>query len=243
MVECGAPAPLKDLDDTEVAFAADIADADALDPCTFAETKCALERPSWEATTEELATCRARPAAQEPNHTSSVNYDDTHSTAPHFTAKRGPAYQEASKCIPLTLFDTLNPHSADQAPASAAECLTMHDMPYRKAINTLSWVTLAMPPDPALSLTMAICFTVKPKPAHREPVKWTPHHPSATHAKTNSPPEGFANANGSTAEDWHAILGRASFINSGTIPLPSRRHKDIPLAQHQQEQAHRSDAW
>ena len=44
MMECSVPAPLKDLDDTEVAFAAEIADADALDPCTFAETKCA---PKW----------------------------------------------------------------------------------------------------------------------------------------------------------------------------------------------------
>ena len=87
-------------------------------------------------------------------------------------------------------------------------------MPYREAVNTLSWAALATPPDPTLSLAMAICFAVEPKPAHREPVKRTPHHPSAIHAKTNSPLEGFANANGSTAKDWHAISGHASFIDS-----------------------------
>ena len=228
-MECGVPAPLEDLDDTEVVFVAKIADADALDPGMFAETKCALKWPPCKATTEESATCRARPAAQEPNHTGSINYDDTHSTAPHFTAKHGLAHRDPSKCIPLTLFDTLDSHSTDQAPTSTAECLTTHDVPYREAVDTLSWAALAMPPDPTLSLAMVICFAVEPKPAYWEPIKQTPHHPSVTHAKTNSPPEGFANANGSMAKDWHAISGRASFIDGSTIPLPSRQHKDIPL--------------
>ena len=201
-VKCSAPAPLEDLEDTEVVFAAEVADADTLDPRTFTETKCAPKWPPWEATTEKSVTCRACPVVQEPNHTGSVDYNNTHS---------------------------MDPHSMDQTPASAAECLTMYDMPYRKAVDTLSWVALATPPDPALSLATAICFAVEPKPAHREPIKQTPHHPSVTHARTNSPPEGFANANGSTAEDWHAILQHASFIDSGTIPLPSRRHKAIPL--------------
>ena len=178
---------------------------------------------------EESATCRACPAMQEPNHTSSVNYDDTHSMVPHFTAKHGLAHWEASEHIPLTLFNTLDPHSTDQAPASTAECLTMRDVPYRKAINTHSWAALAMPPDPALSLATAIHFAVEPKPAHQEPIKQTPHHPSAIYAKTNSPPEGFSNMNSSMAEDWHAILGHVSFINSSTIPFPLRWHKDIPF--------------
>jgi hypothetical protein len=33
--------------------------------------------------------------------------------------------------------------SSDQAPASAAECTMMHDIPYREAIGALNWAALA----------------------------------------------------------------------------------------------------
>jgi hypothetical protein len=38
------------------------------------------------------------------------------------------------------------------------------------------------------------------------------------HTKANSPLEGSANVNSSTAKDWHAILGHISFIDGGTLP-------------------------
>ena len=159
-VECGAPAPLEDLDDIEVAFAAEIADADALDPCTHAEAKRAPDRPLWVAAAKKSATHKARPVAQSLNHTTSVDPDDTLSTAPPLAGNPRPAHWAASKRITFTLSDT---------------------------------------PDPPF-----------------------------THGKASSPPDGSANANGSTASDWPAISGRASLIDGGAIPSPLKRKEDIP---------------
>ena len=105
----------------------------------------------------------------------------------------------------------------------------MRDMPYHKAVDTLSWAALAMPPDPTLSLAMAIHLAVNPKPTHWEPTKWTSHHLSIIHAKTSNLLEGFANMNGSMVKDWHAISGHASFFDGSTVPLPLRWYKDILL--------------
>ena len=62
-----------------------------------------------------------------------------------------------------------------------------HNMPYHKAVGIPFGATLG--------------------PAHSESPKWTPltlsntPNPPSMHDKANSPAEGSANANGSTAED------------------------------------------
>ena len=60
-MENGAPAPHADPDDKESAFVAKTADADTLDPCTFAEAKHSPGWPPCKANVEELVTRRARP--------------------------------------------------------------------------------------------------------------------------------------------------------------------------------------
>jgi hypothetical protein len=77
--------------------------------------------------------------------------------------------------------------SINQAPVSTAVHAMTYNMPYHEAIN--------------------IPFGATSRPAHSESTKWIPltlsniPNPPSTHAKANSPVEGSANANGSTAED------------------------------------------
>jgi len=91
-VECGALAPLKDLNDIEVAFVVEIADADTLDPCMHAEAKCAPVQPLWEAAAKKLDIHKAHPVAQSLNHTSSVDPNDTLSTVPPLAGNPRPAH-------------------------------------------------------------------------------------------------------------------------------------------------------
>jgi len=155
----GAPAPLDAPNDTESAFVAETAGADALDPCTHTEAKHAPNRPLWEATTEKSAACKAHPVTQGFSHTGNVDNGDTPSMAPSLAGNPRPAHWAASKRIPFTLSDTPNPLFTDG-----------------KACNPLA---------------------------------------------------GSANANDSAAEDWCAISGRASLIDSGTIPFLSEQQEDI----------------
>jgi len=74
-----------------------------------------------------------------------------------------------------------------------------------------------------------------PGPAHWAASKRIPFtltdtpDPPLMHNKASSPLDSSPNVNGSTAEDWHATSGRASPIDSSTIPWPLKRQEDIPL--------------
>jgi len=74
-----------------------------------------------------------------------------------------------------------------------------------------------------------------PGPAHWAASKRIPFtltdtpDPLLMHDKASSPPDGSPNANGSTAEDWHATSRCASPIDSSTIPWPLKQQEDIPL--------------
>jgi hypothetical protein len=114
----------------------------------------------------------------------------------------------------------------DQALASTAACTMTYDIPYREAVH--------------------IPFVATSGPMHSDSVKQisftflnTPDPPSM-HAEANSPVKGSANANGSTAEDWHTTSGHESFINGSTLLqllqqqkttlLPTTKHDHIAAA-------------
>ena len=116
----------------------------------------------------------------------------------------------------LTPLDHLVTFPIDQAPASTAVRTTTYNMPYCEAVN--------------------FPFAATSGPSHSESVMWIPFtfidtpDPPSTYAKANSPAEGSANVNSSTAEDWHATLGHASFIDGGTLPQSSQWQKTTPLS-------------
>jgi hypothetical protein len=104
----------------------------------------------------------------------------------------------------------------------------MHDVPYRKAIGTLNWAALATRPDIAFAVAMVTHFASNPGPAYWEAVKQIFHYLSRTcdlwltYGKVSTPLKGYADVDGSMAEDCHAISGYAFLIDGSTILWSSK---------------------
>jgi len=126
--------------------------------------------------------------------------------------------------------------SSDQAPASAAECTMMHDIPYCEAVGALNWATLATRPDIAFAVAMVACFAANPGPAHWEAVKQIFRYLSGmrdlwlTYGEADSPLEGYADADGSMAEDCCAISGYAFLIDGGAVSWSSKQQEIVSLS-------------
>jgi len=126
--------------------------------------------------------------------------------------------------------------SSEQVPASAAECTMMRDVPYREAVGALNWAALATRPDIAFAVVMVARFAANPGPAHWEAVKRIFRYLSGTcdlwltYGKASSPLEGYADANGSMAEDRCAISGYAFLIDGGAVLWSSKRQEIVSLS-------------
>jgi len=113
--------------------------------------------------------------------------------------------------------------SSEQVPASAAEYAMMRDVPYHEAVGALNWAALATRPDIAFAVAMVARFAANPGPAHWEAVKRIFRYLSGTcdlwltYGKASSPLEGYADADGSMAEDRRAISGYAFLIDGGAV--------------------------
>jgi hypothetical protein len=126
--------------------------------------------------------------------------------------------------------------STDQAPASNAECAMMRDVPYREAVGALNWAALATRPDIAFAVATVARFASNPGPAHWEAVKRIFRYLSGTrdlwltYGEENSPLEGYADADGSMAEDRRAISGYAFLIDGGAVSWSSKRQEIVSLS-------------
>jgi len=126
--------------------------------------------------------------------------------------------------------------SSDQAPASAAECVMMRDVPYREAVGALNWAALATRPDIAFAVTTVARFAANPGPAHWEAVKRIFHYLLGTrdlwltYGEANTPLEGYADADGSMAEDCRTISGYAFLIDGGAVSWSSKRQEIVSLS-------------
>ena len=126
--------------------------------------------------------------------------------------------------------------SSEQAPASAAEFAMMHDVPYHKAVGALNWATLATCPDIAFTVATVACFAAKPRPAHWDGVKQIFHFLKGTHnlwltyGETSAPLEGYADVDGSMAEDCCTISGYAFLIDGSAISWSLKRQEIVSLS-------------
>lgn len=126
--------------------------------------------------------------------------------------------------------------SSDQAPASAAECAMMRDVPYREAVGALNWAALATRPDIAFAVATVARFAANPGPAHWEAVKRIFRYLSGTrdlwltYGEASTPLEGYADADGSMAEDRRAISGYAFLIDGGAVSWSSKRQEIVSLS-------------
>src|SRR5713226_8162921 len=138
---------------------------------------------------------------------------------------------------PLSMpMDTSTRLTTEQAPASAAEHAIMHDVPYREAVSTLNWAALATCPDIVFAVTTVACFAANPGPAHWDAVKHIYRYLAGTcdlwlsYGETRRTLKGYANADGSMAEDRRAIMGYAFLIDGGAVSWSSKRQEIVSLS-------------
>jgi Reverse transcriptase (RNA-dependent DNA polymerase) len=126
--------------------------------------------------------------------------------------------------------------STEQKPASAAECAMMRDVPYREAVGALNWAALATRPDIAFAVATVARFAQDPGPAHWEAVKRIFRYLSGTrdlwltYGEESTPLEGYADADGSMAEDRRAVSGYAFLIDGGAVSWSSKRQEIVSLS-------------
>jgi hypothetical protein len=111
----------------------------------------------------------------------------------------------------------------------------MRDMPYHEAISTLNWAALATRPDIAYAVAMVARFGTNPGPAHWEAIKQIFRYLAGTHDLWLSYSEmrcvlkGYADANGSMAEDRRAISGYAFLIDGSMVSWSSKWQEIVLL--------------
>jgi Reverse transcriptase (RNA-dependent DNA polymerase) len=135
-----------------------------------------------------------------------------------------------------TLMDVQVRLSSEQAPVSTAECAIMCDMPYREAVSALNWAALSMHPDIAFAVATVARFASNPGPVHWEAIKRIFHYLAGmrdlwlSYGESKRTLEGYANMDGSMAEDRCAITGYAFLIDSGAVSWSSKRQEIVSLS-------------
>ena len=125
---------------------------------------------------------------------------------------------------------------SEQAPSTTAEFAAMRNMLYREAVGTLNWAALTMCPDIAYAIATVARFSTNPGPTHWEAVKQIFHYLAGmcdlclSYGETRHVLKGYADADGSMAEDQHAISRYAFLINGGAVSWSSKRQEIVSLS-------------
>ena len=132
--------------------------------------------------------------------------------------------------------DTLIWLLTKQAPTSAVECMVMHDVLYHKAVSVLNWAMLATHLDITFTVATVAKFTANPSPAHWEAVKQIFHYLAGMcnlwllYRERKCTFKGYADVDGSMAEDRQAISGYAFLINGGDVSWSSKHQELVSLS-------------
>jgi hypothetical protein len=135
-----------------------------------------------------------------------------------------------------TPMDTQVRLTSKQALLTAAEFAAMHNVPYCEAVGALNWAALSTHPNIAFTIATVARFAANPGPTHWEAVKWIFRYLAGTcdlwlsYGETRCALTGYADVDGSMAEDRHAISGYAFLINGGTVSWSSKRQEIVSLS-------------
>ena len=111
----------------------------------------------------------------------------------------------------------------------------MHNIPYHEAVGSLMYVSLGTRPDITFAVQTVSCFSSKPGVAHWETVNWIFHYLKGTrdlwltYGNLVKELEGYADVDGSMAEDHKAISGYAFLVNGGAVSWSAKRQEIISL--------------
>ena len=135
-----------------------------------------------------------------------------------------------------TPMDTQVRLTSEQAPSTPSKFTAMRDMPYCEAVGTLNWAALTTRPDIAFTVATVARFGTNPGPTHWEAVKRIFRYLAGTcdlclsYGETRCVLEGYMDADGLMAKDWHAISGYVFLIDGGTMSWSSKQQEIVLLS-------------
>ena len=126
--------------------------------------------------------------------------------------------------------------STSQNPSTATEFAVMHHIPYREAVGALMYAMLGMPPDISFMTTTVAKFSNNPRLPHWEAVKRVYRYLNGTKdlrltfGGETKVLMGYADADGSMAEDHRAISGYAFLIDGGAVSWSTKKQEIVSLS-------------
>ena len=123
-----------------------------------------------------------------------------------------------------------------QSPSTTEEFAKMRNIPYHEAVGSLMYASLGTRPDITFAVQTISRFSLKPGAAHWEAVRRIFRYLKGTrdlwlsYGKKVRELEGYADADGSMAEDRKAISGYAFLVNGGAVSWSAKRQEIISLS-------------
>jgi hypothetical protein len=123
-----------------------------------------------------------------------------------------------------------------QSPSTGAEYAAMTHVPYREAVGSLMYASLGTRPDISYAVTTVSRFSSNPGQAHWDAVRRIYRYLSGTkelkltYGVVEGILVGYADADGSMAEDRRAVSGYAFLIDGGAVSWSSKRQEIVSLS-------------
>src|SRR5216683_2606408 len=127
-------------------------------------------------------------------------------------------------------------YSKDNSPSSPQEATHMEKAPYREAIGSLMYASVATRPDISFAVAALSQFLDNLGEVHWEAVKRVMHYLSGTkdfaltYGDERHDLLGYSDADGATQEHRHTISGYAFLIDGGVVSWSSRKQELITLS-------------
>ena len=127
-------------------------------------------------------------------------------------------------------------YSTDNCPSDATEATRMRKVPYREAVGSLMYASVATRPDISHAVSTLSRFLNNPGPIHWEAVKRVFRYLAGTRdlALTYGGERhdllGYTDADGTSEEHRHAISGYAFLFDGGAISWLSRKQEIVTLS-------------
>jgi len=122
-----------------------------------------------------------------------------------------------------------------QSPSTGAEYTAMCHIPYREAVGSLMYASLATCPDISYAMTTVSCFLTNPGMPHWEAVRQIycyflrTKDLRLTYGGVPSVLVGYVDADGSMAEDCKVISGYAFLIDGSAVSWSSKKQEIVSL--------------
>lgn len=126
--------------------------------------------------------------------------------------------------------------SSTQSPSTTEEFARMRDVPYHEAVGSLMYASLGTRPDITYAVQCVSRFASKPGLAHWDAVKRIFRYLKGTldlwltYGAQEKKLIGYTDADGSMAEDRHAISGYAFLLHGGAVSWTTKRQEIISLS-------------